>query len=260
MGLVIFLVVVAVLCSRRSPEADLHTLLLLPPALYAAAYLPRRYVRAHEVAIVLASGAAMAVTADTAMQWAGLTAVPVVALIGASELVMALRLSLEQALADLALVSGTDPLTGLLNRRGLQQRLSAPAGSYRAVLMLDVDHFKEVNDTFGHAVGDEVLVTLGEALTAAVVEPDLVARLGGEEFVVVTTRDDESLAIYAERLRRQLGEVLRPWGRSLSVGAAAVGPDDMRANVDLVLRRADQALYAAKALGRDRSVVEGRPD
>lgn len=249
------LVVITVLCSRNTDQADLHTLLLLPPALYAAAYLPRPYVRTHEGAIVLASGATMAVAAGSPMQWLGFTAVPAVALIGASELVMALRLSLEEALAELARVSATDPLTGLLNRRGLQQRLQGHHFLFRAVLVLDVDHFKEINDTLGHAVGDEVLVALAHALRAVVPEPDLVARVGGEEFVVVTTTD-ERLDVYAERVRARVVEVMRPWGRTLSVGAAAAESDDVRQDLDPVLHRADHALYAAKAAGRDRSVVE----
>jgi diguanylate cyclase (GGDEF)-like protein len=162
-----------------------------------------------------------------------------------------------------------DALTGLANRAALEERLATDwalfqrHGGALAVLIVDLDHFKKVNDVYGHAAGDEVLRSAGETLRAAVRASDLAARYGGEEFVVVAPHCDSAGAIKtAERFRRRLAEApvtLSPGREPLlvtaSVGIASVPEQPVRSADDL-LTLADRALYQAKAGGRDR-VVSG---
>jgi two-component system, cell cycle response regulator len=157
----------------------------------------------------------------------------------------------------------TDQLTGLYNRRYLFAHLDELIGRVNqdgvsaAVLLFDIDHFKQVNDTHGHAAGDDVLRELAARTMNSVRSVDLVARLGGEEFVVVMPETDLAIAgTVAERLRAAIARepfTLRPGGQKLSVTisigvtSAADGGDDR----DGMLKRADDALYAAKTRGRN---------
>ncbi len=155
-----------------------------------------------------------------------------------------------------------DSLTGLATRLLLKDRLSVALESNRrhgsglAVLMVDVDHFKEINDTYGHETGDEVLRVTAERLQGAVRREDTVARLGGDEFVVLLP--DLSDADAAERIAAILVGTLAapiPVGErsvpvSASIGACTVG--DIELDADALLRNADVALYEAKAGGRNR--------
>jgi len=155
----------------------------------------------------------------------------------------------------------TDPLTGLANRRSLLQFLSmtlathARNGQPVAVLLLDLDHFKGINDTYGHDVGDQTLRVFSQLLRLTLRAGDLVARYGGEEFVLVLPETDATGAmIVAERLsERTRGTVIDSapgWRLTVSIGIAlcASSPDE---GTESLLRRADQALYAAKDAGRD---------
>jgi two-component system cell cycle response regulator len=158
----------------------------------------------------------------------------------------------------------TDSLTGLHNRRyglyRLQQMMAAP-GKGVAVMMLDLDHFKGVNDQYGHAAGDEVLRRLSQRLRAELRAGDLLARIGGEELLVALSDTDYDTARdCAERLRRRIAETpfaIRDGGPSISV-TMSVGlalADLSSAETETaegVLARADRALYNAKSLGRDR--------
>jgi diguanylate cyclase (GGDEF)-like protein/PAS domain S-box-containing protein len=157
-----------------------------------------------------------------------------------------------------------DDLTGLVNRPSLLERMerilseSRRSGDQTAVLYCDVDHFKEINDTFGHAVGDEVLRGIALRIRQSVRENDIVSRLGGDEFVVVLQgiRGPADAEAVAEKIRRAMGEALMVDGidlsRSFSIGVAMVAPDS---TPDRVLRDADAALYEAKEAGRDRIVT-----
>lgn len=144
-----------------------------------------------------------------------------------------------------------DPLTGLVNRRGLAGAYAAgtPEGGW-ALLLVDVDDFKQVNDTHGHAVGDELLRRLRDRLLAATAPTDVVARLGGDEFVVLTTADrarpvaDAVLRSLREPVPLDVLEVRT----SASIGLAGPDPD---ADLDEIVTRADIAMYATKAGGRD---------
>jgi len=158
-----------------------------------------------------------------------------------------------------------DPLTLLDNRRGLAEDLEAVlhrkprTGTGIGMLALDLDGLKPVNDQYGHAAGDEVLVTVGERLRAVVRKDDPIARMGGDEFIVVlvAVHNLEQVAQLAEKVRDAVAEeIVLPGGErvqvTVSVGAVLARPDD---DGDSLLRRADAALYAAKQAGRDRVVV-----
>ena len=155
--------------------------------------------------------------------------------------------------------STLDPLTGLFNRNALEQRLAEldgqpcdpTDGMSHAFLLCDLDHFKRVNDQFGHAAGDAVLQDVAYTMRAALRAGDSIYRVGGEEILVILpgAGHEDALEI-AERLRVAVRE-RRPVGVpvSLSIGAAVAEPE--RVDCDDLLARADAALYAAKAGGRD---------
>ena len=159
-----------------------------------------------------------------------------------------------------------DPLTLLGNRRGLSEELGRVlgriprTGTRIGILALDLDGLKPVNDRFGHAVGDQVLVTVGERLRAAVRKDDPIARIGGDEFVVVLVgvHNDEQVAHLAEKIRQEMARVILvdkdvPVQVTASIGAVLAGEDEDAASL---LSRADAALYEAKQAGRDRVVVK----
>lgn len=153
----------------------------------------------------------------------------------------------------------TDALTGLCNRTGWQRdaaRVYADAGkraSPRSLVFFDVDHFKRVNDTWGHERGDEVLRLLGLAIAARLGADSYAARLGGEEFIVLMV-DAAPVAVerYAQRVREDFAQATSELGCTLSAGIVFAGPDEELA---ASMRRADHALYAAKQGGRDRIAI-----
>jgi diguanylate cyclase (GGDEF)-like protein len=166
--------------------------------------------------------------------------------------------------AELLQLATTDFLTGLPNRRHFMAslenehaRLQRELASCASVLMLDIDHFKRVNDEYGHAVGDMVLRHLGTLMCQALRKVDVPGRVGGEEFAILLPGTDlAAAAVFAERLRRRVAESsLTTDGGILititvSIGMAAMAGTD--ADSDAVLARADEALYRAKRGGRNR--------
>ena len=165
-------------------------------------------------------------------------------------------------------LSTTDPLTGVWNFRYLSMSLareierSSRFDRPLAVLMLDLDHFKNVNDTYGHACGDSVLREVTERVMEHIREVDILARYGGEEFVVVLPETAvEGAAQLADRIctavRRQpfVNDVGEPIAVTVSVGGAAF--PDQGSTPATLMRSADQALYVAKARGRDQWHVPG---
>ncbi|RDI64958.1 diguanylate cyclase (GGDEF)-like protein [Nocardia pseudobrasiliensis] len=156
----------------------------------------------------------------------------------------------------------SDPLTKLLNRRGLDAELAQYSGTYRPrrgyAITLDLDRFKTVNDTFGHPVGDEVLKRTADRLRAAADSDALIARTGGEEFVVVSCIRHESAVAVAERLRaaiETMSGVPVPVTASFGVAMfASPGPRDRRVRMD-TLMASDAAMYEAKRLGGNTVVV-----
>jgi diguanylate cyclase (GGDEF)-like protein len=161
-----------------------------------------------------------------------------------------------------------DPLTGMLNRRAIQTRLRVAFADARqshhplAVLYLDLDHFKRINDSHGHAAGDRVLAVAAAAMQAELRECDWLGRYGGEEFLVVLPDAAELVArTIAERIRVRVSESPVQQGEtelrlSISVGIAAL--DESTPTVEALIEHADIALYRAKAQGRNR-VVQYQP-
>jgi two-component system cell cycle response regulator len=160
----------------------------------------------------------------------------------------------------------TDDLTGLYNRRYVLAHLNellarmAEGGSGTAVMLFDIDHFKQVNDRFGHSAGDDVLRELAERSLNQVRTVDLVGRIGGEEFIVIMPETNlAGAAVVAERLRLAVADepfVLQDSRYRLpvtvSIGLAVTAPGE---GLDALLKRADDALYAAKNGGRNRVVA-----
>jgi diguanylate cyclase (GGDEF)-like protein len=169
--------------------------------------------------------------------------------------------------AQLAMLSQTDPLTGLPNRRGFVTRaLGAMTAARRhggacAVVMLDLDRFKAINDGFGHPAGDAVLRGTALAITQAVRGSDVAGRLGGEEFALLLPGEDvDGAARLAERLRAVVAAgVAHPAGPgsrvTFSAGIAGLDPGGAEDGLEAALAAADRALYAAKAGGRDRVTI-----
>jgi diguanylate cyclase (GGDEF)-like protein len=164
-------------------------------------------------------------------------------------------------LTQLADEARTDALTGLLNRRGFEERASLELAHARreahaiAVVMFDIDYFKRINDERGHEIGDRVLARIGGLLAAHARDVDVVARLGGEEFVVLLPRCASSnAAVFAERVRGALAA--DDWAELPAVRVSAgVLATLAPINIEAMLHGADSALYAAKRGGRDRTVV-----
>jgi len=168
-----------------------------------------------------------------------------------------------EAEAELELQAQTDPLSGLLNRRGWDSH-ATPLWSHArrhglplGLVMLDLDHFKHINDRYGHETGDQVIRELGSALRTTLRRSDVAARMGGEEFALLLTYSDEAAArtLFA-RLRLAL-EQLPISGLEgpvrVSAGLALLAPGDH--NLEALRARADAALYLAKDQGRDRLVL-----
>jgi diguanylate cyclase (GGDEF)-like protein len=152
-----------------------------------------------------------------------------------------------------------DPLTGAYNRRWFEEAVAEKlaVGRVGALVLLDLDHFKTVNDEYGHAAGDAVLVEVVRRLSARVRAGDGVVRWGGEELAVFLrgVSDGVGLAARAEELRRAIGDEPFPWDGveifvTASAGAAILGDD-----ADSLVRAADAALYEAKRAGRNRAVL-----
>lgn len=175
---------------------------------------------------------------------------------------MAAKRALQRANLALERASRTDGLTQMANRTHVLARISQQVEVARthhhgafSVLLLDVDHFKAINDRHGHLAGDEVLRQLGAVMTAAVRERDLVGRYGGEEFAVyLSDADPQTAMVVAERIRGAVEALEVTWnGRSvpitISVGSATFDPTIESA--DDLLHRADEALYRAKRAGRN---------
>ena len=170
---------------------------------------------------------------------------------------------LEAANAELHRQARSDPLTGVLNRRGLDTQfdfalaLAQRSGRPLSLISIDVDHFKRVNDTYGHAQGDEVLKGLARTLQESLRSSDLVARLGGEEFVALLPDTDLTGAMnVAEELRLTIADQQHEVvGRiSVSLGVSMLHPGEKTATA--LLERADAALYDAKRQGRNRVCVQ----
>ena len=244
-------------------------LMLLFTCFVAAWFLGARALAVHMVVVLVACALVLAGSYPSP----GPLAVAVLASAGMLDAgtlgVFLLRRRVQRLLTETQELSSTDPLTGLANRRSLVDqcprvwRQARRDGQRVAALLLDLDHFKQLNDEFGHAVGDEVLREASRALAASVRPPDVLARTGGEELVVLgLVSDPDEARRLAERLRRAVAACGAggPWRVTASIGVALARPADGEDPADALWRlvdRADAAMYAAKQGGRDRVHVAG---
>ena len=182
-------------------------------------------------------------------------------------------LKLQQSLERQTLLADTDGLTGLCNHRHffeLAAREFQAAVRYQhslAFVMFDLDYFKQINDTLGHTAGDKLLAEVAQTAAAQVRAPDLVARYGGDEFIIALpyTSAQQALAV-AERVRAGVAAIpvdafrndKEPFIITLSVGITEMGHEPADDNVERIIQRADDALYEAKRSGRDRTVIFGK--
>lgn len=176
------------------------------------------------------------------------------------------NLQLEESLRRVEEVAATDPLTGLYNRRHFGkvfEQLFAEAQRYSSDLscvMIDLDGYKQLNDTFGHPTGDQLLVVAARAISTNLRKMDVAARYGGDEFVLLLPRAGTAEATHvAARVRDDFGHasaalLRRNSGVTMSVGIGSLHADDV-AGTEQLIARADAALYRAKAQGRNRVVV-----
>jgi diguanylate cyclase (GGDEF)-like protein len=177
----------------------------------------------------------------------------------------ALHLEHAHAFGRLRETAERDPLTHLRNRRAFDEILAGEVIRYErygrplALMLLDVDHFKSINDQFGHEVGDEVLRRIARLIAAGVRDADTPARMGGEEFVVLLPETTLAAAAdVAERIRAAVNELKIEWHSSpipvhISIGVSAA-PERV-GHPHQLINSADSALYRAKAGGRDRVVL-----
>lgn len=178
-----------------------------------------------------------------------------------------LNQKLLEAQRSLELQARTDPLIGCLNRRAVLEHLGhetrrAKEGRIRVgVGMIDVDHFKRVNDTFGHAIGDEVLRQVCRRSLRALPDDAVLGRFGGEELLVIIPNSDENRTeAFLERIRQAISaSPVRAAGHEITVTVSIGGTVGPARSADAAIRAADDALYRAKAEGRNRVVMAGSP-
>ncbi|TSI07389.1 diguanylate cyclase [Lysinibacillus sp. BW-2-10] len=169
------------------------------------------------------------------------------------------QIELMEMNSDLVTISNTDKLTGITNRRFFQEKLEQQVDLYQkegkpfSFLIIDIDHFKKVNDTYGHQIGDIVLVKLATILKNIMRLEDVVSRFGGEEFTVILPATDiEKTISFAKKINQEVEEATWQETGSLtvSIGAATFTEQDTEISI---IEKADRALYASKENGRNRS-------
>ncbi|MEO7371080.1 MAG: GGDEF domain-containing protein [Ilumatobacteraceae bacterium] len=165
-----------------------------------------------------------------------------------------------RAFSKAHLQASTDSLTGLLNRRSAEDRLvrRLAAGEPYAVVMADLDHFKLLNDTYGHEVGDRALRVFADTVRSALRTEDVFARWGGEEFVIaLPNKSRREASIIVDRIRDLLAEACQRAETPTVTASFGIADTAMSTRLDQLLRFADEALLAAKANGRNRVEVAG---
>ena len=239
-------------------------LFYLWPVLYAANFLSRRVIYLNIAAVLVGDALVVAVVLnpkDALADWAAMA----LALIMTVVVVVSLRERGDRLLRRLEGQALADPLTGLANRRSFDEELQA-AGAWAArtgrplaLVTVDLDYFKTINDTYGHTAGDRALQAVAGALRSVAEQDDVVARLGGDEFVMLLRADKRGALRTTEALRDMVAGIADlpsgPPGLSLGV---AVLPDDAD-TVEKLVTASDAALYEAKSRGRGQvAVAHGR--
>ena len=256
-SVVVLVATARVLTERVGSPAGQDAVFLIPLVLVAVFVERRRFV-------VLQT--AVSVAASAWGTWHRLADDPALgqvvmansfAFVAVSVVVRVLRDLAHEAVARAKVGEVTDPLTGLLNRRGYERHgvrafdAAARRGTPLVLLLVDVDHFKRVNDTLGHAAGDELLRRLAELLTSSLREGDYAFRLGGEEFAVLARCSPGQASVICERLRLRVESELPV---TVSIGAVEARPEPGDTAADIIwslVDRADTGLYAAKNAGRN---------
>ena len=247
--------------ERHGGPSAGNQVLYLWVALYAGYFLSRRAMAAQLVAIgALYAGILVVVNPGPVALTRWLITVGMVAV--AAVIVHALRLRNEDLLARLSEAARIDSLTGLLNRQTFDEQLQAElargcrTGRPTALIVADIDHFKEINDLFGHAAGDAALRVVGEMTRRTARKTDCLARIGGDEFAAILpeTGAEEAL-LFAERLREAISASRRPGDPilTMSLGIAESTQDGL--TPEILTRSADTALYEAKRLGRNQTAA-----
>ena len=255
---------VAVSLSVEDPVRHSTPLMLLFAAFVAAWFLGPWMLAVHMLVTPVACTIALWSSFDNGAALLIQVVVSAGILDSASLGVFLLRRRIQRLLAATEAASRVDPLTGLYNRRYLAEqatrvwRQARRDGTRVVAMVLDLDHFKRINDAHGHATGDAVLQAVSRSLAATVRPADLLARTGGEELVVVgMVSDSDEAARLAERLRAAVAGSRTEDGHGVtaSIGVALVRPvdgEDAAASLWRLIDRADGAMYEAKRSGRDR--------
>ncbi|WP_240783426.1 diguanylate cyclase [Rahnella sp. CFA14(1/10)] len=165
---------------------------------------------------------------------------------------------LQKKIGKLKFETQTDPMTGLFNRRGLAMTLESVIQQRQqfSVIALDIDHFKSINDSYGHNIGDEVIKSLAEQIRNNARESDILCRVGGEEFLVLLPGAGLAEAeIIAERLRLNVEKMSLPGIRPITISLGVAHCNQLSGEPDASLKKADEALYKAKQDGRNRMIV-----
>jgi diguanylate cyclase (GGDEF)-like protein len=249
--------------AYASPQAgEALSIVLLIPAGWVAVFLPGRLVALSVATNTMAYGW-VAVAAGAATRWVVFTVRGLTLLVLASALhflVAVLRRAQRQAERQASL----DPVTGLVSRGRMIEILGTmhlAGDEHTALVVLDLDHFKEVNDVHGHLAGDQALKDVATVLQSVTREEDIVARWGGEEFIALLPRvPDRDIHAAADKLRAAIaGHAFRLEGAAVPL-TASVGATPVRvgASIRAIIAAGDDALYEAKRRGRDQTVV-GRP-
>jgi diguanylate cyclase (GGDEF)-like protein len=243
-------------------RTPMTTLAFVPSAVFGAVFCSRRW---HLAVQFLGGVAVLSVVDQGAPPTSAGHSNLIVGVFVLAFVAFVVRLQHEQATAALGRAlrgEVTDPLTGLVNRRGLERAVEqrwterARVGQRLAILIVDVDHFKSINDTRGHAAGDEILRQLAKVLTANLRAGDVAARIGGEEFLVICDVEPPQADIVAERLRTAVERQLAPV--TVSVGVHVASPKQRELSTHalwLAADVADRALYQAKNAGRNQIVL-----
>jgi len=234
------------------------------PALYIGYFFGLRGMIALLALIAVVYAALLAAIDPGGDSVVGRYLVTVVVVVGAAAVMHALRLNVDALLEKLRDAARTDALTMLLNRRGFDERLELEIDRNRrtgepfALLVGDLDRFKELNDRFGHPAGDTALALVAQALTIGSRSIDTVSRLGGEEFALLLPATDGAGGMEAaERLRAEVARVGDKHSPTISFGVVECPPGGEAPGA--LLHAADEAMYMAKSAGGDSTVLGGLP-